>query len=174
MISVNIKIVDIEYERTFQQIFPILKGNVHLFQKMDEVTLLKLLKIMKLLPKSTKDALLVMCVEFSPDRICKMLNTLLTKHPYGKFLKIGNVSITREGEALYFRFSHIQVDYKGLVKKKVSGLVGEVVSWFFDEKMALSFFWTEEKKQKLMELAKDTLDKNGFVMELADIQIREE
>lgn len=42
------------------------------------------------------------------------------------------------------------------------------------EKMTIEILWTDESKQKLMELAKTALDKYGFVMELADIQMMQD
>ncbi len=184
MISVNIKVVDIEYERTFQQIFPILKEKlnaaesknplIRLFQKLDNAALPVLLGIMKRLPESTKDELLAMCLNTYSGRICEMLNTGLAKHPYGKFLKIGWVSIIQEREALYLWIGRIQVDYKGLVKEKVTGRMGGIASMLVGEnleKLALKLLWTEESKQKLIELAQDTLGKYGFDMGLADIQM---
>jgi len=72
MISVNIKVVDIEYGRTFRQIFPPLKEKlstmqsknllIRLFQKLDDVALPVLLGIMERLPGGAKDELLAMCL----------------------------------------------------------------------------------------------------------------
>lgn len=184
MISINIKVVDIEYERTFQQIFPILKEKlgtvesknllIRLFQKLDDAALPVLLGIMERLPEGTKDALLAMCLNTYSGRICEMLNAKLAKHPYGKFLKIGWVSTVQEREALYLRIAQIQVDYKGLVKEKVTGKMGQVASLLVGEKLeklALELLWTEESRQKLIELAQDALGKYGFAMGLADIQM---
>ncbi len=184
MISVNIKVVDIEYERTFQQIFPILKEKlgavesmnliIRLFQKLDDAALPVLLGIMGRLPEGTKDEILAMCLNTYSGRICEMLNAELAKHPYGKFLKIGQVSIVQEREAFYLRIGKIQVDYKGLVKEKVSGKMGQVASMLVGEKLeklALELFWTEESRQKLVELAQDVLEKYGFAMGFADIQM---
>ncbi len=184
MISVNIKVVDIEYERTFQQIFPILKEKlgavesmnliIRLFQKLDDAALPVLLGIMERLPEGTKDEILAMCLNTYSGRICEMLNAELAKHSYGKFLKIGQVSTVQEREALYLRIGKIQVDYKGLVKEKVSGKMGQVASMLVGEKLeklALELFWTEESRQKLVELAQDVLEKYGFAVGLADIQM---
>lgn len=184
MISVNIKIVDIEYERTFQQIFPLLKEKldvvesknllIRLFQKLEDAALPVLIGIMKRLPESTKNELLAMCLNTYSGRICEMLNAELAKHPYGKFLKIGRVSIVQEKEALYLWIGQIQVDYKGLVKEKVTGKMSQVASLLVGEKLeklALELLWTEESRQKLIELAQDALGKYGFAMRLADIQM---
>ncbi len=184
MISVNIKVVNIEYEKTFQQVFPLLKEKlsmmqsknllIRLFQKLDDAALPVLLGIMERLPEGTKDELLAMCLNTYSGRICEMLNAELAKHPYGKFLKIGWVSIVQEREARYLRIGQIQVDYKGLVKEKVTGKMGQVASLLVGEKLeklALELLWTEESRQKLIELAQDALGKYGFAMGLADIQM---
>jgi len=87
-----------------------------------------------------------------------MLNAELTKHPYGKFLKIGWVSTVQEREALYLRIVQIQAVYKGLVKEKVTGKMGQVASLLVGEKLeklALELLWTEESGQKLVELAQE-------------------
>jgi len=184
VIFVNIKVVAIEYERTFQQIFPLIKEKlgavesknmlIRLFQKLDDAALPVSLGIMKRLPKGTKDELLAMCLNTYSGRICEMLNAELSKHPYGKFLKIGRVSIVQEKEALYLWISQVQADYKRLVKEKITGKMGQVASLLVGEKLeklALELLWTEESKQKLMELARDSLGKYGFAMEFADIQM---
>ncbi len=184
MISVNIKVVNIEYERTFQQIFPLLKEKlgtvesknllIRLFQKLEDAALPVLLGIMERLPEDTKDDLLAMCLNTYSGRICEMLNAELAKHPYGKFLKIGWVSIVQEREARYLRIGQIQVDYKGLVKEKVTGKMGQVASLLVGEKLeklALELLWTEESRQNLIKLAQDALGKYGFAMGLADIQM---
>lgn len=184
MISVNVKVVDIEYERTFQQIFPLFKEKldaiqsknllIRLFQKLDDAALPVLLGIMERLPEGTKDKLLAMCLNTYSVRICEMLNEKLAKHPYGKFLKIGEVSIVQEREALFLWIGQILVDYSGLVKEKITGKMGQVASLLVGEKLeklALEFLWTEESRQKLMELAQDALVKYGFVVGLADIQM---
>lgn len=184
MISVNIKVVDIEYERTFQQIFPLLKEKfgavesknllIRLFQKLNDAALPVLLGIMERLQEDTKDELLAICLNTYSGRICEMLNAEMAKHPYGKFLKIGRVFTVQEREALYLWIGQIQVDYKGLAKEKVTGKMGQVVSLHVGEKLekfALELLWTEESRQKLIELAQGALGKYGFAMGLADIQM---
>lgn len=184
MISINIKVVDIEYERTFQQIFPFLKEKlgtaesknllICLFQKLDDAALSVLLGIMERLQEGTKYELLAMCLNAYSGRICEILNAELAKHPYGKHLKIGRVFTIHEGKALYLRVDQIQVDYKGLVKETVTGKMGSVASLLVGEKLeklALEFLWTEESRQKLIELMQDALGKYGFAMGLADIQM---
>lgn len=187
MLSVNIKIVNIEYEKTFQQIFPVLKEKlgsiesenmiIRLFQKLDDSALPVLLGIMNRLPESTKNELLAICLNTYSGKLCEKLNEELFKHPYGKFLKTGRISITQEREALYLWIGQVQVDYKGIVKEKMTGKLGGIASVFAGErleKLALEFLWTEESKKKLIELAQTTVEKYGFAMGLADIQMMQD
>lgn len=184
MISVNIKIVNIDYEKTIQQIFPFMREKLHsldsvnmvirLFQKLDDAALPVLLGIINRMPENTKNELLSVCLNTYSSKICQKLNEELTKHPYGKFLRVNRISIVREQEYLYLWLGQIQVNYKGLVKEKISGRWGSLASLFVGErleKMALELLWTEESKRKLIELAQNSFDKYGFAMSLADIQM---
>lgn len=187
MISANIKIVHIDYENTFRQVFPIFKEKlcsmesknmiIQLFQKLDDVSLPVLLGIMSRLSETTKNEFLVLCLNTYSAKIQEKLNEELAKNPYGKYLNVGTVSIVQEREVLYLWIGHVQVDYKELAKEKLPGRLGDVASFFVGkklEKMALEILWTEESKQKLIELAKTALDKYGFVMDLADIQVMQD
>lgn len=61
---------------------------------------------------------------------------------------------------VFILIGQIQVDYKGLVKEKVTGKMGQVASLLVGEKLeklALELLWTEESRQKLIELAQDAL-----------------
>ena len=42
------------------------------------------------------------------------------------------------------------------------------------EKMALELLWTEESKQKLLEAARNVIEKYGFAIELADVQLMQD
>lgn len=184
MISVTIKIVNINYETTIRQIFPAIKEKlrslesknmvIRLFQKLDDAALPVLLEIMERLPQDTKDELLAICLNTYSSKVCEKLNEELTKHPYGKFLDVNRISIMREQESLYLWIGQVQVDYKGLVKEKITGSLGGIVSLLAPdrlEKMALALLWTADSKKKILGLAQSSLDKYGLVMELADIQM---
>lgn len=187
MITANIKIVNIEYEKTLQQLFPIIRERlgavestdliIRLFQKLDDAALPVLLGIMDRLPERTRNELLAICLDTYSDKLCEKLNEELAKHPYGRFLQAGSVSVERQGEALYLWISQVQVDYKGLVKEKMGGTVGGIASLLVGEKMekmALELLWTEESRGKLIELLQGTLDKYGFAMGLADFQMMQD
>ncbi len=187
MLAANIKIVNIDYEKTFRQVFPIFREKlscmesknmiIRLFQKLDDAALPVLLGIMNRLSESTKNELLVLCLNTYSVKLLEKLNEELAKHPYGKFLNVGRVSIVQEREVLYLWIGQVQVDYKGFVKEKLAGKLGGLaVSLVGDklEKIAFELLWTEESKQKLIEFAKTALDKYGFVMGLTDIQMTQD
>ena len=77
----------------------------------------------------------------------------------------------------YLWIGQIQMDYKGLVKEKLSGKLGGIAAFLAGEKlekMALELLWTEESKQKLLEAARNVIEKYGFAIELADVQLMQD
>lgn len=184
MISITAKIVNINYEETFQQIFPTMKEKLYssnstnmvirLFRKLDDAALPLILNIMGRLPESTKYDILSVCLNMYSNKICEILNEKLTKHPYGKFLNVNNISIMREQESLYLWIGQVRVDYKGLAEEKIPGRLGGIASLLAGErleKMALELLGSEKSKRKLIELVQSSLDKYGLVMNLAEIQM---
>lgn len=184
MIAVNAKIVKIDYEKTFRQLFPILKEKLaamdsrnmllRLFQKLDDAALPVLLGIMGSLQENTKNELLVSCINAYSVRLRDMLNQQMLRHPYGKYLHAGAISGAREGKTLQLWIGQIQVDYKGLVRDNIPGALGGIASVFVGNKlenMALELLWTDESRQKLTELATSALVQYGFAIELAEIQM---
>lgn len=187
MLSANIKISNMNYEKTFQQVFPVVKDKIgsmesknmviRLFQKLDDAALPVLLGVMTRLPEDTKNELLVQCLNVYSHKIREKLNEELVKNAFGKHLNIGCVSAVRGNENLYLWIGQVKVNYKALVKEKLGGKFGGMVGSLPIEKlekMGIELLWTDENKQKLMKLAKSTLDKYGFVMELDDIQLVQE
>ena len=184
MLSASIKISDINYEKTFQNIFPMIRENIkttesdnlvlRFFKKLDDAALPVLLGIMNHLPEDIKNELLVLCLDTYSGKIQEKLNEGLETNSYGKYLNVGRVSIVQEGKFLYLWIGQVEVDYKGLVKERMAGMIGNFVSFFAGEKLeniALDILESEISKKKLMELAKDALDKYGIVMDLTDIQL---
>lgn len=184
MLSASIKISDINYEKTFQNIFPMIREKIkstesknmiiRFFKKLDDAALPVLLGIMNHLPEDIKNELLVLCLDTYSSKIQEKLNEGLEKNSYGKYMNVGRVLIVQEGNFLYLWIGQVQVDYKGLVKEKLTGKLGSFVSFFAGEKLeniALDMLESEISKKKLMELTKDALDKYGIVMDLTDIQL---
>ena len=184
MIAIRIKAGRIDYEKTFERLFPVIQEKldntesqnmlIRLFQKLDDAALPLLLRIMSSLSESTRNELLVQCLNAYSARLKDMLNRELEKHPYGKYLKVGRVSGVWEKESVCLWFGQVQADYKSLVKEKLGGMLGGLASFLVNdkiEKTALELLWTEESRRKLTKLAQNTLDQYGFVMELSDIQM---
>ena len=186
MLSISIKIRNIDYEKTYRQVFPVIRDKIgsmesknmliRLFQKLDDAALPVLLGVMARLPEETKNELLVQCLNAYSIKIKDKLNEELVKNAFGKYLTIGYVSAVRANDDLYLWIGQVKVDYKALVKEKFGkfGVIAAVFPVEKLEKMGKEFLWTDESKQKLMALAKSALEKHGFVMELDDIQIEQD
>lgn len=187
MLSANIKITNIDYEKTFEQVFPLLREKIssmdsknliiRLFQKLDDAALPVMLGIMNRLPEDSKTEMMVLCLNTYSVKIKEKLNEELAKHSIGKYMRVGCVSIVQQDNALYLWIGQIQMDYKGLVKEKLSGKLGGIAAFLAGEKlekMALELLWTEESKQKLLEAARNVIEKYGFAIELADVQLMQD
>lgn len=184
MLSTSIKISNIDYEKTFQQVFSVIKDKIgslesknmiiRLFQKLDDAALPVLLGVMTRLPEETKNELLVQCLNAYSLKIKVKLNEELVKNAFGKYLTVGCISAVSENNNLYLWIGQVKVDYKSLVKEKLGGKIGGIAASFPIEKlekMGMELLWTNESEQKLIALAKSTLDKYGFVMELDDVRL---
>lgn len=202
MLSIRIKINSIDYENTFQQIFPMARKKIEgmeiknmlirLFQKLDNDALPVLLGIMHRLPEETKNELLVLCLNTYAPKLGEKLNEELSNDEWGKNFTVGRLWIEQDGHDLFVQINQVEVEYKSLldmdvVEEKLSrhlgsltgvtkGLVGLAVTIAPDalEKKGLELLWKDTNKQKLMSIAKDTLDKYGVVMDLIDIEIKQD
>lgn len=187
MLSASIKISNIDYEKTFRQIFPVIRDKIgsmeskniilRLFQKLDDATLPVLLSVMIRLSEETKNELLVWCLNGYSLKIKEMLNEELVKSTFGKYLTVGCVSAVQKNNNIYLWIGQVKADYKSLVKEKIGGKFGGIAASFPIEKlgkMGMELLGTDKSKQKLMTLAKSTLDKYGFVMELNDLQLMQD
>lgn len=187
MLSISIKISSIDYEKTFRQVFPVVKDKIssmesknmaiRLFQKLDDAALPVLLGVMTRLTEDTKNELFVQCLNAYSHKIKEKLNKELVKNDYGKYLTAGCVSAVRRNDNIYLWIGQIKVNYKGLLKEKLGRRFGGIVASLPMEKlekMGIEFLWTDKNEQKLMKLAKSTLDKYGFIMKLDDIRLVQE
>ena len=187
MLSISIKIRNIDYEKTYRQVFPVVKDKIgsmesknmviQLFQKLDDAALPVLLGVMTRLSEETKSELLVQCLNSYSFKIKEKLNEELLKNDTGKYLTVGRVSAVQDNNNLYLWIGQVKVNYKALVKEKLRGKFGEIAASFPIEKlekMGMELLWADKSKQKLMALAKSTLDKYGFAMELDDIQLMQD
>ena len=189
MLSLSIKITNINYEKTFQQVFPVVKEKImeiespnmvlRLFQKLDDAALPVLQELMKRLSEDTKAGLVVLAMNLYSTKITDKLNEELQKHSYGQYLKMGCMSAGQERGQVYLWIDEIFVDYKKAVSELIPGIFGKTFSALAGtgenlEKKVIGILWTDKSKRKIIEMAMQTLDKYGFVMELTDIDIRNE
>lgn len=184
MLAISIKTDRIDYEKTLENLYPAIKERlaatepqnmiIRLFQKLDDAALPVLLSFMGNLSETAKNELVAQCLKVCSKKLGDILNRELGKHPFGKYLKVGGVSGACGNEGIRLWISRVYVDYKGLVKEKLGGKIGGIASFLVSdkiEKTALELLWTDESKQKIIDLAKNALNQHGFVMELVDIQI---
>lgn len=202
MLLARIKISNINYEKTFRAIFPLVKEKVaamesknmmiRLFQKLDDAALPVLLGVMCRLPEKTKNELLVHCINTYAIILRDKLNEELKNDTWGRLFLVGDMRLVCQDNDFFLGIDKIEVDYKSLleidaVNEKLNGFFGKfagvvktgtkmAVTLAPDalEKKGLEILWKEENKQKLMAIAKRTLDMYGIVMSLDDIQLMQD
>lgn len=186
MLSTSIKISNIDYEKTFQQVFPVVREKIgsmkskkmiiRLFQKLDEAALPVLLGVMIRLPERAKNELLVQCLNTYSPMIKEKLNEELIKNSFGKYLTVGRISAVQEDNSLYLWIGQTKVDYKGIVKEKFGKFanITAILPMEKLEKTGMELLWTNKSQQMLISLVKSILDKYGFVMELDDVQLMQD
>lgn len=187
MLSVNIRIENINYEQTVTAAFPLLKRNIqemnakhialHLLQKLDDKALPVLLNVMQYMSKDAKDEIMIAALNGYSALLCDKLKSELSCHPIGKHLKIAQISADKAGNAIYLHFRNVECDYYALVRENVSGLRGfglgivAGISGPVAELLALKRLWTEENKEKLLILIQNTITQYGLAMDLADMDL---
>lgn len=100
MLAANITIKNINYEKTLEGIFPLLKEKlaekesshmtIRLFQKLEDAALPIALNIMNRLPNETKTELMLTILNTYSGQIRDKLNEKLEAHDIGKHLHVGN------------------------------------------------------------------------------------
>lgn len=160
MLAVSIKISNIDYEKTFRQMFPMVKDKINsmesenkiirLFQKLDDAALHILLGVMMRLPEETKNELLVQFTNTYSHKINEKLNEELVKNNLGKHLTVGCLSVIQEYDNLYLWINQVKADYKALVKEKLGRSVFFFPSKEKVEKMGMKLPWTDGNQQNKM------------------------
>lgn len=187
MLAANITIKNIDYEKTLEGIFPLLKEKlaekesshmtIRLFQKLEDAALPIALNIMNRLSDETKTELMVTILNTYSDQIRDKLNEKLEAHDIGKYLHMGEVSIAPRDGVLYLWLGKVKADYGNLLRALVPNrlvIFGALAGAFAGERLeeyALKFLWNDDNKQRVMDLAKDVLEQHGIMMELEDIQL---
>lgn len=143
MINAEIVIKDIQYERSFESLFPmgiekcrkIDHPNlvVRFLLKMGDASMTAALGILDLADKRSKNELLCGLVNLYCREIQATLNMLLQGDELGKNIQIGDIYMVSDYEGhLSFRGRNIQVDYSSLakndtVRQKIGDYASEIV-----------------------------------------------
>jgi len=202
MLVAAIKIRSIDYESTFQQIFPILSEEimlwnskdmiVRLFQQLGDAALPVLIGVMYRIPEDTKNELLVCGLNAYAPKLRDKLNQEFKKDKWGQFFEIGTIFIDQQTEIL-LNIGQIKVNYPALLNNdQVNSAINERLGIFSGlakkavnittalvpdtkiEKMGLDLLWREENKVRLMNLIRSALSTHGIKLELSEIQLMQD
>lgn len=187
MLATNITIKNIDYEKTLEGVFPLLREKlaekesehmtIRLFQKLEDASLPIALDIMNRLPKETKTELMVQILNSYSSLIRNKLNEKLADHHIGKHLNVGEVSIIEKDDVLYLWIGQVKANYSLLVRELMPGrlgLFGGLAGTLMGENLeehALKLLWNEERKQSALALARNVVTQYGIVMDLEDIEL---
>ena len=202
MLNAIINIRSIDYESTFQHIFPVLSKEiiswnskdmiVRLFQQLEDAALPVLIGVMKRIPEDTKNKLLVGGLNAYAPELKDKLNKELAKDKWGQCFEIGNIFIDQQTEIL-LNIGQIKVNYPALLKNdQVNSAINERLGIFSGfaktaanmattlmsntkiEKMGLDLLWREKNETRLMNLIKSALSTHGIELELSEIQLMQD
>lgn len=141
MIGAQIEIADIDYKRTFQNIFPkaLTKWeemeNPHLMirflQKMGDASMTAALGILELLSEEEKGALLCEISSLYGQEIMLLLNNYLAGDDLGKNIQVGELLMMQDGGKMILSVRDIKIDYDSLLKNesvqdKIGDLAGQI------------------------------------------------
>lgn len=202
MLTATIKIRSIDYESTFQQIFPVLSEKikswtsrnmiVRLFQQLGDAALPVSIGVMRRIPEDTKNELLVRVLNAYAPELRDKLNREFRKDEWGQFFEIGTIFIDQQTELL-LNIGQIKVDYPALLNKdQVNSAINEHLGIFSGlaraaanvttallsvtriEKMGLDLLWRGGNNVRLMNLIKSALSTHGIKLELSEIQLMQD
>lgn len=201
MLTAAIKIRNIDYENTFQHIFPavlekIMSLNsknmiVRLFQQMGDAALPVLISLLYRIPEDTKRELLVRGLNAYAPVLRDKLNDEFMKDKWGQCFQIGTIFMDQQN-GLLLNIGQIKVDYLAMLNNdQVSGVINERLGRFSQlakaaagmatalapnaiEKKGLDLLWKEENKTRLTDLIKNALYKHGIRIELDEIQLMQD
>ena len=140
MINARITIHDIDYEKSFANLFPVGLEKcrkmedpnlaIRFLLKMGDASMTAALGILKLMDEKRKGELLRGLVNLYCREILSALNGLLEKDELGRNICIGDIYMAQDSEMrLSFIGRTIQVDYSGLMKNEtVKQKIGEFAS----------------------------------------------
>lgn len=140
MICAEIRIKKIQYEKSFQRLFPmgIEKCRkmenpnlaVRFLLKAGDASMTAALGILNLTDQKSKDELLRRLANLYSRELQSAMNALLQKDELGKNIRVGDIYMTQDLEGrLSFIGQNIQVDYSGLVKNEtIKRKIGDYAS----------------------------------------------
>lgn len=197
MLSVTVKISNIDYERTLQNLFPAAREKVRaadskemivrLLQKLDDAALPVLIGIAYRLPEDTKNEFFIRCLNAYAPVLKEKLNEELQKDPWGRCFAVGTISAgIREG--ILLDIGQIEVEYRALLNheavddfiekrlgrfsslaKAAAAVAGNTI-----ERAGLELIQREENKNRLRELVRRSLLKHGIKVDVEEIQLLRE
>ena len=202
MLNAIIKIRSIDYESTYQRIFPALSKEImmwdskdmliRLFQQLDEAALPVLTGVMRRIPEDTKNELLIRGLNACAPELRDKLNTEFTKDKWGQYFKIGTIYIDQKTE-IFLHIGQIKVDYPALLSndqvdsainerfgifsglaKITAGMISDHVSDTRIEKLGLDLLWREKNIERLLNLIRDALSAHGIRLELSEIRLMQD
>ena len=216
MIGAQIKIADIDYKRTFQNIFPkalrkweeMESPNLMIWflQKMWDASLNAALGILELLSEENKGGLLCEITSLYGQEIRTLLNHYLSQDDLGKSIQVGELLMMQEGSKMLLSVRDVKVDYDSLlqsesVQSKIGDLAEQMAAWISGnsrlgqvaassmnlaaravvhiapdevEKQAIAVITKERYRTRILEIAKQALEKKWIYLALADIGLMRE
>lgn len=144
MINVKIVVSEIDYEKSFANLFPIAlkkcseieKPNmaVRFLQKMGNTSMTAALGVMNQMSEDGKGELLCALVNLYSGEIRTALKEYLSKNEFGQNVEFGGISLVQEPSGRLALYGYdIKVNYSGLadndqVQDKIKGIAGNLVS----------------------------------------------
>ncbi|MFG6331433.1 MAG: hypothetical protein K1W28_06330 [Lachnospiraceae bacterium] len=128
MIYAKITIREIDYEKSFVQLFPAAMKKceemedpglvIRFLRKMGHASMTAALGILGQVPQRGKEELLCGIVNLYSQEIRSALNGFLEKDDYGKNVRLGNISMERDAQGCKtLSVRDIEVNYSGLMKE---------------------------------------------------------
>lgn len=144
MINVSIIVSEIDYEKSFANLFPVAikkcneieKPNmaVRFLQKMGDTSMVAALGVMNQMTERGKGALLCGLVNLYKEEIQAALQAYLEQNEFGENVKFGDIFLKQDAASCLALYGYdIQVNYSGLVgnamvQDKIRNITGNVIS----------------------------------------------
>ncbi len=143
MVHVKIIISEIDYEKSFANLFPMALKKcsvienpnmaVRFLKKMGDASMTAALGVMNQMAEQDKGKLLCALLNLYSDEIQKALKMYLEKNEIGKNVKVGDVFLTQDETGRLALLGYdIRINYSGLadnshVQEKIKGIAGNMV-----------------------------------------------